>query len=106
MNLRLIEHRINANNNCIIQILYNGKCYSKLQNCTDFLFPIKYKNMENIAILIGEYCIVVDNLYHPNFKCPTILVCMENLNDNKYALIANDVESIKLIEGKIPEPHK
>ena len=106
MNLRLIEHRINNQYNCIVQILYNGGWYPSLQNCTDFGLPIKYKNIENIEILVGEYCIVVDNLYHPDFKYPTILVCMKQLNDNKYTLIANDIKYIKLIKGKIPEPHK
>jgi len=108
MNLRLIEHRKYnfIDNNCIVQILHNGGWYPKLQDCKDFGLPVKYKNMENIKIQIGTNCIVVDNLYHQNFKCPTILVCMENLNDNKYTLIINNPVYIKLIKGKIPEPHK
>ena len=108
MNIRLIEHRIynQSNNYCIVEILYNGHHYSRLQECENFGLPIKYKNMDNVEMPINKHYIVVDNLYHPDFKYPTILVCMEKLDDNNYTLIANDIESIKLIEGKIPEPHK
>ena len=106
MNLRLIEHRINANNNCIIQILSNDGYYYRLQNCKDFGLSIKYKNMDNFRMSIGTNCIVVDHLFHHLENNKTVLVCMENLNDNKYTLIQTNIKYIKLIKDKIPEPHK
>jgi len=55
---------------------------------------------------IGTNCIVVDHLFHHLENNKTVLVCMENLNDNKYTLIQTNIKYIKLIKGKIPEPHK
>ena len=77
-----------------------------MQDCKDFGISIKYKNMKNIEMQIGTNCIVVDHLFHHIQNNTTVLVCMENLNDNKYTLIINNPAYIKLIKGKIPEPHK
>ena len=109
MNLRLIEHRqyrSKIESECIIKILSNGGRYSRMQDCKDFGISIKYKNMKNIEMQIGTNCIVVDHLFHHIQNNTTVLVCMENLNDNKYTLIINNPAYIKLIKGKIPEPHK
>ena len=109
MNLRLIEHRqyrSKIKSECIVKILNNDGRYSRMQDCKDFGISIKYKSMNNIEMPINKHYIVVDHLFHPTYNSLTILVCMEKLDDNNYTLIANNSDRIKLIKGKIPEPHK
>ena len=109
MNLRLIEHRqyrSKIESECIVKILNNDGWYTRLQNCENFGLPIKYKYMNNISMLINKHYIVVDNIFHHLDNKTTILVCMEKLDDDSYTLMGNNEKYIKLIKGKIPEPHK
>jgi len=108
MNIRLIEHRKynSIDNNCTVQILSNDGYYSRINTLYEFNFPKKYKNMDNVRMSIGTNCIVIDHLFHHIQNNTTILVCMKKLDDNKYTLIQNNPAYIKLIKGKIPEPHK